>query len=66
MKDFRCKECNRLLAKVEGNSRLEIKCPRCKTMNFHSREIYITIEEKPLGGARGKEDPCIDPEVAES
>ena len=58
MNDFRCKQCNRLLARVEGNPRVEIKCPRCKTMNFYSNEIYITIEER--------KDPCIDPEVAES
>ena len=46
MRDFRCKQCNRLLAKVAEASRVEIKCPRCKTMNFYTKEIYITIEEK--------------------
>lgn len=59
MNDFRCKQCNRLLARVEGNSRVEIKCPRCKTMNFYAEEIYITIQEED-------KDTCIDPEVAES
>ena len=28
---YRCKNCNKLLAKGEGQ--LEIKCPRCKTVN---------------------------------
>jgi len=46
MTDFRCSQCNRLLAKVDGPGRVEIKCPRCKGMNLFSGEIYITIEEK--------------------
>ena len=56
MKDFRCKQCNRLLAKVGGGGRVEIKCPRCKTMNLYSEEIYVTIEE----------DPCTDPDTVEN
>ena len=28
---YRCKNCNKLLAKGEGE--LEIKCPRCKAVN---------------------------------
>ncbi|MBU0502245.1 MAG: Com family DNA-binding transcriptional regulator [bacterium] len=43
---FRCNQCNRLLAKIEGGARVEIKCPRCKAMNLYAEEIYITIEEK--------------------
>ncbi len=58
MNDFRCTQCNRLLAKIEGGSKVEIKCPRCKTMNVYSQEIYITIEQKG--------EACIDPEIAES
>lgn len=49
MKQFRCQKCNRLLAKIydnktgitfdeikeidKCNSKIEIKCPRCQTMN---------------------------------
>lgn len=58
MNDFRCKQCNRLLARVEGETRVEIKCPRCKTMNLYSKEIYITIEQK--------DEICTDPEIVES
>jgi phage FluMu protein Com len=59
MKDFRCQQCNRLLARVEGVGKVEIKCPRCKSMNMYSsEEVFITIEQK------GK-DTCIDPEIAE-
>ncbi|MDD5382452.1 MAG: Com family DNA-binding transcriptional regulator [Candidatus Margulisbacteria bacterium] len=58
MIDFRCVQCNRLLAKIEGMAKVEIKCSRCKTMNLFTEEIFITIEEK--------EDTCTDPEIAES
>ena len=51
MKDFRCKQCNRLLAKVSEGSKVEIKCPRCKTMNFFVEEIFITIQEEEKGEA---------------
>jgi phage FluMu protein Com len=61
MKDFRCQSCNRLLAKVAEGSKVEIKCPRCKSMNlFQSEEIYITIDREK------DRDSCIDPEIAES
>ncbi|MHC1788651.1 Com family DNA-binding transcriptional regulator [Solidesulfovibrio sp.] len=33
MKEIRCGECNKLLAKGEALS-LSIKCPRCGTMNL--------------------------------
>ncbi|MEE8637743.1 MAG: Com family DNA-binding transcriptional regulator [Candidatus Margulisiibacteriota bacterium] len=59
MRDFRCKQCNRLLARVGEGSKVEIKCPRCKTMNLYSEEVYITIQEED-------KDTCTDPEVAES
>lgn len=63
MNEFRCQQCNRLLAKVEGEATVEIKCPRCKTMNLYSKEIYITIKEEVR--AKVKEDQCTDPEIAE-
>ncbi|WP_319543145.1 Com family DNA-binding transcriptional regulator [uncultured Pseudodesulfovibrio sp.] len=33
MQEFRCRRCNRLLAKENIKGFLEIQCPRCKTMN---------------------------------
>ena len=56
MTDFRCSQCNRLLAKIEGTGTVEVKCPRCKAMNLYSGEIFITIEEKT--------EKCTDPEAA--
>lgn len=31
MNPFRCYNCNKLLGMIEG--KVEIRCPRCKTMN---------------------------------
>ncbi|OGC21430.1 hypothetical protein A2291_07930 [candidate division WOR-1 bacterium RIFOXYB2_FULL_42_35] len=53
MKDFRCSKCNRLLAKIDGDALVEIKCPRCKEMNSFTEEVYITIED-------GAQDKCTD------
>lgn len=50
LKDFRCKFCHRLLARVGEAKRVEIKCPKCKTMNLYSdEEIFIVnIDEAYL------------------
>ncbi|AAC23179.1 Mu-like prophage protein Com [Haemophilus sputorum HK 2154] len=34
IKTIRCTFCNKLLAKVGTVGYLEIKCPRCKVINF--------------------------------
>lgn len=39
MNDFRCGNCKRLLAKIDGKSRVEIVCPKCKSMNVIS-EVF--------------------------
>lgn len=44
LKDFRCKFCNRLLAKVGEGSQVEIKCPKCKTLSFFNEETVIVYE----------------------
>lgn len=44
MKDFRCKFCHRLLAKVDDGARVEIKCPKCKTMNLYQEDTVIVYE----------------------
>ncbi|ASC96507.1 Com family DNA-binding transcriptional regulator [Pseudomonas aeruginosa] len=33
MFDVRCGGCNRLLARASGFQHLQIKCPRCRTLN---------------------------------
>jgi len=50
MKDFRCKFCHRLLAKIENCEKVEIKCPKCKTMNLFSQDqiMVVSIDESYL------------------
>ncbi|MFH1760258.1 MAG: Com family DNA-binding transcriptional regulator [bacterium] len=43
MKDFRCKFCNRLLAKVTEASMVEIKCPKCKSLNLYQNDIVSVV-----------------------
>ena len=58
LKEFRCKFCRRLLAKVGEAKKVEIKCPKCKTMNlFSDDETYIVqIDEAYISKqiAKGK------------
>ncbi|AWM80748.1 Com family DNA-binding transcriptional regulator [Gammaproteobacteria bacterium ESL0073] len=35
LKEFRCKKCHKLLAKISDYSELEIKCNRCKQINYY-------------------------------
>jgi phage FluMu protein Com len=44
MEEFRCKFCHRLLAKVEDMSKVEIKCPKCKTLNLYSQSQITVVE----------------------
>ncbi|OGC23696.1 hypothetical protein A2291_04255 [candidate division WOR-1 bacterium RIFOXYB2_FULL_42_35] len=44
LKDFRCKFCHRLLGKIGEGSKIEIKCPKCKTMNLYQDETVIVYE----------------------
>ena len=44
MKEFRCKFCHRLLAKIEESGKVEIKCPKCKTINMYSDEVVTVVE----------------------
>ena len=45
MIDFRC-TCGKLLAKIEPGSRVEIRCPRCKTLIVSSE--YIEFWNQPV------------------
>ena len=44
MKEFRCKFCHRLLAKVEDAQSVEIKCPKCKTLNLYQSEEIVIVQ----------------------
>jgi phage FluMu protein Com len=38
LSDFRCGQCNRLLARVNTLFQVQIKCPRCRTLNYAKAE----------------------------
>jgi phage FluMu protein Com len=44
MKEFRCKFCHRLLAKIGEAKLLEIKCPKCKTLNTWRDDVVYIVE----------------------
>ncbi|MDD5382418.1 MAG: Com family DNA-binding transcriptional regulator [Candidatus Margulisbacteria bacterium] len=44
LKEFRCKFCHRLLAKVSEGSKVETKCPKCKTLNLYQDETVIVYD----------------------
>lgn len=50
MQDFRCTRCNRLLARYQECQELEIKCPRCGSLNqladLRSSVNFSLIKEK--------------------
>ena len=50
MEEFRCKFCNRLLAKVEEAEKVEIKCPKCKSINLYrvNETIVVEVDEEFL------------------
>ena len=46
MESIRCQRCNKLLAKAEDYSAIEIKCPRCGTFNTW-RATPSPLPERP-------------------
>jgi len=50
MDEFRCKFCHRLLARVEDTKKVEIKCPKCKTLNLFSDNqiLIVSLDESYL------------------
>ena len=44
LREFRCKFCHRLLAKIGEAKLVEVKCPKCKTMNTWQDEVIVVIE----------------------
>jgi LSD1 subclass zinc finger protein len=43
MKEIRCKNCGKLLGKIDGKA--EIKCPRCKEINTVNAERSVDNEK---------------------
>ncbi|WP_325436895.1 Com family DNA-binding transcriptional regulator [Pseudomonas nitroreducens] len=55
MTDIRCGHCNRLLARASGTFDVQIKCPRCRTLNHLKAKSLPTAAPKsaPDGGHHG-------------
>ena len=50
MKEVRCEKCQRLLAKAKGGL-IQIKCPRCKTIN--QRDLISLSERQRASNEQG-------------
>ncbi|WP_087945240.1 Com family DNA-binding transcriptional regulator [Pseudomonas synxantha] len=46
-KECRCGKCNKLLARVGEFSRIQIKCPRCGTLNHMKTESLAEVPTSP-------------------
>ena len=45
MRDFRCIECGRLLARISGEAVVAVKCPRCKKLNTTQNAQSVSLED---------------------
>ncbi|MFA4966971.1 MAG: Com family DNA-binding transcriptional regulator [Candidatus Margulisiibacteriota bacterium] len=69
MEEFRCKFCHRLLAKVEAASKVEIKCPKCKTLNLYAESeiVVVQVDEDYLRRKFNKnQNPVLDSDQNEN
>nr|WP_248915877.1 Com family DNA-binding transcriptional regulator [Pseudomonas moorei] len=55
MQEIRCGHCGRKLAAVLGFIELQIKCPRCRTLNHLKAESLLT---SPSSAPSHQEAPC--------
>lgn len=56
MKEIRCGGCNRLLARVGQYDQIQIKCPRCGTLNHLKAESLL---QAPLSASCRQEASCL-------
>ncbi|NQU17181.1 MAG: Com family DNA-binding transcriptional regulator [Candidatus Saganbacteria bacterium] len=47
LQEFRCRACNRLLAKIQECRVVEIKCPKCKTINLYRDNDVVLVQIGP-------------------
>ncbi|QLG93396.1 Com family DNA-binding transcriptional regulator [Pseudomonas yamanorum] len=55
MEDIRCGHCGRKLAAVRGFIELQIKCPRCRTLNHLKAESLL---KSPSSAQSHQEASC--------
>lgn len=51
---IQCGTCGKLLAKAKSFKQLEIKCPRCKTLNHFALSVQNAEQETLEVHAKGK------------
>nr|WP_082919273.1 Com family DNA-binding transcriptional regulator [Pseudomonas chengduensis] len=73
MFDIRCGGCGRLLCRVSGSYTIQIKCPRCRTLNSQTAtscpiperhgaprfEAAHGSKERPPSGTTGQLQPTV-------
>jgi phage FluMu protein Com len=64
MEEFRCKFCHRLLARVEEAQKVEIKCPKCKTINLYTLNeiLVVQVDEEYLKRKFNKPERTAEPD----
>ncbi|WP_236213041.1 Com family DNA-binding transcriptional regulator [Metapseudomonas otitidis] len=55
MQDIRCGHCGRKLAAASGFNEIQIKCPRCRTLNHLKAESLL---QQPSSAPSHQEAPC--------
>ncbi|WP_073673012.1 Com family DNA-binding transcriptional regulator [Pseudomonas aeruginosa] len=56
MQDIRCGQCDRKLAAASGYTEIQIKCPRCRTLNHLKAESLLL---PPSSAPSHQEAPCL-------
>ncbi|QXH45768.1 Com family DNA-binding transcriptional regulator [Pseudomonas xanthosomatis] len=59
LKDFRCGTCSRLLARMGVLTELQIKCPRCGTLNHARAQSPERSPESDLSAAPAASHPSL-------
>ncbi|TBV10272.1 zinc finger domain-containing protein [Stutzerimonas kirkiae] len=55
LQEIRCGNCRRKLAAASGITELQIKCPRCRTLNHLKAESLLL---PPTSATSHQEPPC--------
>lgn len=58
--NLRCGECARLLARTKGYDEIQIKCPRCGTLNHLKAQSLPTDRRERLTEGSTDEKPAVE------
>lgn len=60
MQNLRCGECAKLLARALGYAELQIKCPRCGTLNHMKAESLPSVRPERLEEGSCHAKPAVE------